>query len=158
MKIPGDRFNSLKERERQCLRLFYARYEVKEIARRLALTPNTVNEHLRTARKILGVARSVQAARLLAEHEGYDRLVSKPIGIEADAVVEEERSATLGERSGVAVERYRSFSSPLVRTALIVLIAWVLVALGGSLLMGTNALTHVFEDRGIDISDAPYRN
>jgi len=43
----------LNEREKQALRLFFAGLEAKEIARELSISPNTVNQHLRDARRFL---------------------------------------------------------------------------------------------------------
>ncbi len=62
-------FDRLTEGQKECLRLFHARFEVKDIARRIGRSPVTVHQRLAAARKHLGVDRSVEAARLLFEHE-----------------------------------------------------------------------------------------
>lgn len=62
-------FERLTEGQKECLRLFHARFEVKDIARRIDRSPVTVHQRLAAARRHLGVDRSVEAARLLAEHE-----------------------------------------------------------------------------------------
>lgn len=62
-------FERLTEGQKECLRLFHARFEVKDIARRIGRSPVTVHQRLAAARKHLGVDRSVEAARLLFEHE-----------------------------------------------------------------------------------------
>lgn len=62
-------FERLTEGQKECLRLFHARFEVKDIARRIGRSPVTVHQRLAAARKHLGVDRSVEAARLLAEYE-----------------------------------------------------------------------------------------
>ena len=77
----GDnRFDLLTDGQKECLRLFHARWEVKDIARHIGRSPVTVHQRLATARQHLGVSRSVEAARLLFEHEGsvYDPAIYKP--------------------------------------------------------------------------------
>lgn len=63
------RFERLTTRQRECLRLFERRMSAKEIADALGISPHVVNEHLAAARRVLGVGRSAEAARLLREHE-----------------------------------------------------------------------------------------
>jgi DNA-binding CsgD family transcriptional regulator len=77
----GDsRFERLTDGQKECLRLFHARWEVKDIARHIGRSPVTVNQRLAAARQHLGVNRSVEAARLLNEHEGglYDPPIYEP--------------------------------------------------------------------------------
>lgn len=67
-----------------CLRLYYQRFAAKEIARQLQISPATVHQRLTSARKILGVATSMEAARLLAEAENgtvYDRVLYDGIDV-----------------------------------------------------------------------------
>lgn len=73
------RFQRLSDGQRECLRLFYERHEIKEIARILGIAPVTVNQRLTAARRHLGVARSLDAARLLIAHEQEQGLYSPPI-------------------------------------------------------------------------------
>lgn len=63
------RFEELDERKRVCLRLIYARYDIKSIALKLGISPDGVKYHLKGAREILSVSSSTHAARLLWEHE-----------------------------------------------------------------------------------------
>lgn len=69
----------LTEGQKECLRLFYARYDAKEIARQLGIAPATVHQRLTAARKKLGVSKSMEAARLLVRAEDsasvYDRML-----------------------------------------------------------------------------------
>lgn len=71
--------DELTEGQKECLRLFYARYDAKEIARQLGIAPATVHQRLTAARKKLGVVKSMEAARLLAQAEEtagvYDRVL-----------------------------------------------------------------------------------
>jgi DNA-binding CsgD family transcriptional regulator len=67
--MDDDRFGKLTERQRECLRLVFRGFEVKEIARELDLSPTAVVERLRGARRALGVESSREAARLLAGYE-----------------------------------------------------------------------------------------
>lgn len=69
---------SLTEAQREVLRLWHTRRSAKEIGRELGITHWAVNERLRSARRVLGVATSGEAARLLAAAEAgdtYNRLV-----------------------------------------------------------------------------------
>ncbi len=77
----GDlRFDFLSEGQKECLRLYHDRWEIKEIARHVGISVVTVNQRLATARKHLGVSRSAEAARLLAEYEASSpALYSPPI-------------------------------------------------------------------------------
>ena len=147
------RLARLNERQRQVLRLYYQGLEVKEIARELGIAPNTVNQHLRDARRILGVARSVQAARLLAEAEGHNRIGTDPRRIaEADRA---DQMAVAGSTEPARKNRY--LLTTLQRLGLIVAIAFVAVALAGALLGTADTTTRILRTGQIDISDPPYR-
>lgn len=61
----------LTEREKECLRLWLDHKTAKEIARELGISHHAVEKRLKTARTKLGVASSLEAARLLAREEGY---------------------------------------------------------------------------------------
>lgn len=76
----------LTEGQRACLRLYYRQYSAKEIARELNIAPSTVHQRLTASRKILGVARSMEAARILVDAEGpiYD-------GVPYDAITVADR-------------------------------------------------------------------
>ena len=64
-----ERFEGLTDGQKECLRLFHARCEIKEIARRLGLSPRGVEERLAAARRRIGSDWSAEAARLFAEYE-----------------------------------------------------------------------------------------
>ena len=68
----GEAFDRLSEGQKACLRLVYDHHEIKEISRALGIAPDTVKQRLQGARRLLGVSRSIDAARLLAEHEAAD--------------------------------------------------------------------------------------
>ncbi|TMJ19669.1 MAG: helix-turn-helix transcriptional regulator [Alphaproteobacteria bacterium] len=68
MKPEG--LDRLTEKQRECLRLVYAHKETKEIARQLGLSPDGVNQRIKTAMNTLGVSRRRDAAQMLAEAEG----------------------------------------------------------------------------------------
>lgn len=75
--------------EAQCevLRHFRERKTAKEIGRKLGITHWAVNERLRSARRMLDVETSAEAARLLAAaglQDPYNRLVCDPKRIAAD--------------------------------------------------------------------------
>jgi DNA-binding CsgD family transcriptional regulator len=65
-----DRLARLTEQQRICLRLVFAHMTSKEIAPLLGIEPNSVDQHIKAAMRVLGVADRRAAARLLAEHEG----------------------------------------------------------------------------------------
>jgi DNA-binding CsgD family transcriptional regulator len=63
-------FASLTPRERDCLLALAELDDAKSVARRLALSPHTVNNHLQSAMRKLEVRKSDRAARLYAAHIG----------------------------------------------------------------------------------------
>ncbi|WP_339826754.1 helix-turn-helix transcriptional regulator [uncultured Parasphingorhabdus sp.] len=69
--------NSVTERlndgQRDCLRLVLAHHNSKEIARKLGVSPHTVDQRLRTAIRILEVQSRFEAARKFAAFEADDR-------------------------------------------------------------------------------------
>lgn len=67
-----DRVARLSEGQRECLRMVYRLMETKEIARELGISPDGVNQRIKTAMRILGVDRRRDAALILAEAEGTD--------------------------------------------------------------------------------------
>lgn len=76
----------LTARQKQCLRLLYERHDAKGIARSLGITAEGVHYHLREARRVLGVSRSLEAARLYADHArsvgDYDPVVGDRMVVE----------------------------------------------------------------------------
>jgi DNA-binding CsgD family transcriptional regulator len=75
--------DNLNEKEKEALQLLLQGHDAKTAARAIDVTPNVINERLRSARQKLQVTSSKAAARMLAEHEGYDpkNFVAKNIGI-----------------------------------------------------------------------------
>lgn len=65
-----DRLAKLTEKQRVCLRMVYMHRSSKEIARELGIGSDAVDQRLKTAMRTLGVESRVEAARLLAVHEG----------------------------------------------------------------------------------------
>jgi DNA-binding CsgD family transcriptional regulator len=78
-----DRLARLTEKQRECLRLVYAHLSSKEIAPRLGVEPGTVDQYIKAAMRILGVADRRAAALMLAEHEtkAGQPLVYQPLDI-----------------------------------------------------------------------------
>lgn len=68
--MTADRIAALSPRQLECLRLVARGYEAKEIGRQLGISDLTVKNHLSAARAALGVARSIDAARLVAARDG----------------------------------------------------------------------------------------
>ncbi|WP_093509771.1 helix-turn-helix domain-containing protein [Sphingopyxis sp. YR583] len=142
----------LSERQRQCLRGIARGLQAKEIASDLGLSYNTVNEHLRSARRLLGVTTSRQAARLLAVSEADNSIVLDQIGVEFTVLDSNTDSA---DATGAVRNRYNL--TILQRIGLTVATAFAAVALAGALLVGADAINRIFVGYGIDISDPPYR-
>lgn len=61
--------NKVTERQKAILRLLLNGNDAKSAARELAISVHTVNEHLREARRSLGISSSREAARLLRDAE-----------------------------------------------------------------------------------------
>lgn len=62
----------LTDRQRDCLQLLARGLRVKEIAIELGISPETVKQHLASARKMMGVSSSVAAARALQTADAAD--------------------------------------------------------------------------------------
>lgn len=146
----------LNERQKQCLRLVYDNLEAKEIAQRLSLSPHTVNEHLREARRLLGVSRSMQAARILVDLEGHERLVPKPLGVAADEGPTDD-GIEPEDAPPAPVRGNRYELSGLRRLGIVMGLALVVVVLGGALVGTADLVARLFTRYGIDISDGPYK-
>ncbi|MGC5796150.1 helix-turn-helix domain-containing protein [Sphingomonas sp. NFX23] len=147
----------LNDRQKQCLRLVYENLEAKEIAQRLSLSPHTVNEHLRDARRILGVSRSLQAARLLADVEGHERLVPKPFGVDPapDPVEQGDEPEAAGPEVPVTRNRYRL--TAIQRLGIVLGLALGIVVLGGALVATADLVGRLMSKYRVDISDGPYK-
>ncbi len=150
-----DRLARLNERQKACLRLYYQGLEAKEIARELGISPNTVNQHFRDARRILGVARSVQAARLLAEAEGHNRIGTDPRRIAAAERADQMGGAALPETSGRIARKNRYGLGLLTRLGIIIALAFGAAAATGALIEVSDVITRFIEARHIDLSDPP---
>ena len=68
--MDAERLNKLNEAQRTCLRMVFMHMSSKDIARELGISPHTVDQRLKAAIQILGVDSRVEAARMLARHEG----------------------------------------------------------------------------------------
>lgn len=154
--MDASRLDRLSERQRECLRLVHASFEAKEIAARLGISPHTVNQHLRDARTTLGAARSIDAARFLASHEGSKRVMIDPIGIDASPPSGENEVA-IGPAAPVTIARNRYDLGLLQRIGLIIAVAFVAVAFVGGLVVAIDVVTQILQDHQVDLSDPPYR-
>jgi DNA-binding CsgD family transcriptional regulator len=63
------RIARLTEQQRICLRHVYAHLTSKEIAPLMGIEPNSVDQHIKAAMRVLDVPDRRSAARMLAEHE-----------------------------------------------------------------------------------------
>jgi len=68
--MDSDRIAKLTDGQRACLRGVLRHMSSKDIARELGISPHTVDQRLRLAMKTLGAGSRVQAAFMLAKHEG----------------------------------------------------------------------------------------
>lgn len=75
--------DNLNEKEKEVLHLLLLGHDAKTAAQEIGVTPNVINERLRSARQKLQVTSSKAAARMLADHEGLTPkfFVPKNIGI-----------------------------------------------------------------------------
>lgn len=151
----------LNHRQRECLRLVYRNLEAKEIARELGLSPHTVVEHLRDARRVLGASRSMHAARMLVEYERDNRIGYEPVGVTGNrnsGITSNVPTATLGAAVGIREFRKNRYNfSYLERLGLIIGIAIGAIALTGALAMGAHVFTQVLLERHIDFSGSAHR-
>jgi DNA-binding CsgD family transcriptional regulator len=95
-----DRVSQLTARQRDCLRLVLQHSPSKEIARTLAISPNTVDQHIRAAMTSLGVSSRVAAAKLLMAYEAQlhpQPLTSPSLGM-AEPEPFEHCDVTFGEQ------------------------------------------------------------
>jgi DNA-binding CsgD family transcriptional regulator len=65
-----ERWERLTEQQRVCLRHVYAHKTSKEIAPLLGIAPNSVDQHIKAAMRVLGVGDRRSAAIMLARLEG----------------------------------------------------------------------------------------
>lgn len=97
------RIASLTDGQRAVLRMVNRHMETKEIARALGISPDGVNQRIKTAMRTLGVNKRRDAALMLAEAEGadaYQPLVYPPRDIAPDAELE-----TFGASTGSSREQ-----------------------------------------------------
>jgi len=73
----------LTQREREALRGWLQHKTAKEIALDLGVSHYAVEKRLKTARLKLGVSSSLEAARMLANADGYGRTVAQPADLPA---------------------------------------------------------------------------
>lgn len=126
--MDAKRLSRLTEQQRTCLRLVAAGLISKEIAPRLGIAPGSVDQHIKSAMRILDVGDRRTAARLLIQHErgGGQQLVYQPPEIDATAgSADNEPSTEDGghrQREGSAAllqEEQAPFAiTPMGRTAL----------------------------------------
>ena len=81
-----DSLSRLTEREKVCLREWLQHKSAKEIAADLHISHHAVEKRLKMARTKLGATSSLEAARRLAEAEGYGRAVPQSPDLVSDAL------------------------------------------------------------------------
>jgi DNA-binding CsgD family transcriptional regulator len=117
--MDSDRLAMLTEKQRVCLRMVFMHRSSKEIARELGIGADAVDQRLKTAMRRLGVESRIEAARMLAAHEGhstYQRPVYQPPDVVSAAIPATLRTTVhagaAGERAGTAVrEEQASFEA-----------------------------------------------
>jgi DNA-binding CsgD family transcriptional regulator len=77
--------SKLTEREKEVLRLWLDHKTAKEMALDLGITHHAVEKRLKMARVKLDAGSSLEAARMLAEAEGYEHAVAGPPEVPASA-------------------------------------------------------------------------
>lgn len=82
----SETISRLTPREKEALRAWHAHKSAKEIAIDLGITHHAVEKRLKMARTKLGAASSREAARMLAESEGYGQAVTGPADLPSPPV------------------------------------------------------------------------
>jgi DNA-binding CsgD family transcriptional regulator len=152
--MADDLMHRLPERQKEVLRLVFENYEAKQIALTLGISPHTVNDHMRAARRTLGVARTMDAARLLARFEHPNRVGTEPIGIDPELKSNKSGVATPPDEA-VAARKVRYRLGFLTRLGIIVALAFGAVAVTGALIEVSDVITRLIYSRHIDLSDSP---
>jgi DNA-binding CsgD family transcriptional regulator len=150
------RFDQLSNDQKDCLRLLFANLSIKEIGRELDVSHNTIKGRLKSARRLLGAGSSMKAAIILVQYERDTLGIDPPRSLGLERQLIDEDQATAPDSSG-ALARIRNPFGYLSRIGLIVAIAFGVVAFAGAMLVGAQAIKHVFRAERIDISDYPYR-
>jgi DNA-binding CsgD family transcriptional regulator len=78
--------STLTEREKVCLRQWLQHKSAKEIAADLGISHHAVEKRLKMARTKLGATSSLEAARMLADAEGYGQAVAQSPDLASDAL------------------------------------------------------------------------
>jgi DNA-binding CsgD family transcriptional regulator len=78
LAVATERIKRLSDGQLEVLRLVDQHLNSKEIAAELGISPHTVDQRIRGAIRILGVARRQEAARLVAQIQPYQRLIHQP--------------------------------------------------------------------------------
>jgi len=150
------RTSRLSERQKEVLRLVFQNYDAKQIARALGISPHTANDHMRAARRALGVARTMDAARILANQEHPNRVGTQPIGIDPELKSHKSGDATPPDET-VAVRKNRYRLGFLTRLAIIIALAFGAAAATGALIEVSDVITRLIQTRHIDLSDSRQR-
>lgn len=115
---PTQRLERLTDAQRDCLRLVYQHKSSKDIARQLGISPHTVDQRLRRAIHVLGASSRVEAALLLARHEGaapYQRLAYQAPHLPAEPAASAEsvpHAEGPARSGGVFREERAAFGAP----------------------------------------------
>jgi DNA-binding CsgD family transcriptional regulator len=117
----GD-IQKLTPRQKEVLRLLQAGFDAKSIARELDISVHTVTEHLREARRHLGVSNSREAARMLGQAESGPPNIVGPSNIGVGAPT-----------AGSSFEALPSTNRQLVYLGAIVMILFATAALAVAL-------------------------
>lgn len=103
-----DRLSRLTEQQRTCLRYVYSHMTSKEIAPRLGIEPGSVDQHIKAAMRVLGVADRRTAAKLLAEHESASGF--QPLVYQSPAIATARNPVTFGLSSQSGRQRAGEYS------------------------------------------------
>ena len=101
--------DDLTDKEKEALRLLLAGHDAKSSAAELGISPHTLTDRLRHARRKLGVTSSREAARILGDAEGVipQTHVHTPMGVEDDKLPSDDED--------IASETGRDTSRPVWR-------------------------------------------
>ncbi|RYG88968.1 MAG: LuxR family transcriptional regulator [Alphaproteobacteria bacterium] len=136
----------LTERQKECLRLVGQGYTSKEIGRRLAISPATVDNHIRPSLEALNVDSRAEAARLLLAAEDGQSLTSQPPALaglkdlpsigEAGPAIASTWRRLVPPMGGTPNDRsWEAKSAAIIRVALLGFTVFALLTLGVAFLL-----------------------
>jgi DNA-binding CsgD family transcriptional regulator len=119
-------YESLTDRQRECLRLVARDRDSKEIARLLGKSPETVNAHIKASlAKLSYPSRFVAARELAAFEERHPWLVNQPRGIANERLISDQQPVDYAVRSERTSPAFRDGQAVFAMPTADPLPAWI---------------------------------